>query len=342
MAKAAGEEVNPAALALRTQLAELARIGGDSPNARRWEDLAGSRVILPSTSIPWGVAHFLGGAVLGQFPELCYDALLRPLADRAGIAVVCTPYELAYDHYNLARAARAAFEAALAAGAERYGWSLERMPRLALGHSLGAKLQVMLRCNAEGAGEEPAPPALAVGLLAFNNFGIEDQVRLLRETLRAVQNGGVAGPPGSPGSAADRLWETLLEPVIGRAAKLTGVGVRPDPEDLLQLVRGKYDGAGRTRVFRFDGDALDCSEELLEALVERGATGVDNAVLRGGHLTPVLVSMDAVTEAAATGVAGKMADRLSERFLGAGFQLGSEADLELLLRELTDWVRGGR
>ena len=67
---------------------------------------------MPENTIPWGVTHFIGptwtdslvssvhpsvqpslsrcvagGAVMGQFPELCYSSLLQPFVDKTGMAV---------------------------------------------------------------------------------------------------------------------------------------------------------------------------------------------------------------------------------------------------------------
>lgn len=331
-----GQEVNPVAIALRSQLAELATRRGDAGGGR-WEDLAGARVILPADAIPWGVVHFIGGAVLGQFPELCYDALLRPLADRAGVAVVCTPYELGNDHEALSQSLTAAFETAMAAGAVRYGWSRERMPRLLLGHSLGAKLQVLSCCRSSAA---PEAPVAGVALMAFNNFGVEDQVRLLRETLSSLQAFSPVG--GFAGMAGDQLWEELLQPAIGRLAKMRGLDFKPGPEEMLELVRSRYDSGGRTRAFRFAEDRLDCSEELLEALVERGAAGADCSFMAGGHLTPVFISLSDIADRAsssAPGMAGRVMDGVADRFMGAGGALGNEAELEVLIEGLVTWIR---
>lgn len=319
----AATDANPVALALRTRLAELAKTGLGADAARRWEELGNAKVLVPETTLPWGVLHFTGGAVLGQFPELCYTSLLQPLADKAGLAVICTPYELSRDHQELADAAGADFSEALALGAAKFGWAPERMPRFAMGHSLGAKLQVLLRC------QEGAQKVAGVALLAFNNFGVEDQVRLLREALKAVQ--GPSSFYGGP--AADRIWKQFLEPAIGRAATLTGVQFTPGPDELLDLVEERYDREQRTRLFRFGDDTLDCSEELLKSLVVRGARSADSLEMKGGHLTPVVVSLADVGAAAAAGAPPDLASRLGERLGGAAApKFGSEGELEVLVQ----------
>lgn len=46
----------------------------------------------------WGVVHFTGGAVLGSYPHIAYDAMLSELCDTSGLMVVATPYDLGTDH----------------------------------------------------------------------------------------------------------------------------------------------------------------------------------------------------------------------------------------------------
>lgn len=54
--------------------------------------------------------------------------------------------------------------------------------------------------------------------------------------------GGIAG-----GLGGDQLWETFLEPAIGRAAKLSGVQFTPGPDEVLDLVEESYKTELRTR-----------------------------------------------------------------------------------------------
>ncbi|CAK9054118.1 unnamed protein product [Durusdinium trenchii] len=322
----ADEAGGPVALVLRSKLQELAKTTSAQRAAKRWQELGNAKVLMPENSIPWGVTHFIGGAVLGQFPELCYSSLLQPFVDKTGMAVICTPYELSRDHQEIADVAASDFAEAFELGEERFGWAKDRMPRLAMGHSLGAKLQVLLSC------QRPHPMLAGVALLAFNNFGVEDQVRLLREVLKTVQGSGGLG-----GLASEQLWENFLEPAIGRAAKLSGLQFTPGPDEVLDLVEESYKTDLRTRLFRFSNDSLDCSEELLSSFVMRGARKADSLEMKGGHLTPVVVSLADMAPEGASGVA----DRLKERFGGFG-ALGSEAELEDLVQALMDFVSGLR
>lgn len=321
-----GDEVGgPVALVLRSKLQELAKTSSARRAAQRWQDLGNAKVLMPENTIPWGVTHFIGGAVMGQFPELCYSSLLQPFVDKTGMAVICTPYQLSRDHQDLADAAAADMAEAMELGQQRFGWAKDRMPRLAMGHSLGAKLQVLLCC------QQPDPMLSGVALLAFNNFGVEDQVALLREFLKVVQ-----GNSGLSGLGGDQLWETFLEPAIGRAAKLSGLQFTPGPDEVLDMVEESYKPDLRTRLFRFSDDSLDCSEELLSSFVMRRARNADRLEMKGGHLTPVVLSL--ADMAPAGGAVGDVAERLKERFGGFGATLGSEAELEDLVQALMDFV----
>ncbi|CAJ1363879.1 unnamed protein product [Effrenium voratum] len=112
------------ALVLRSKLQELAKTSPAQRAAQRWQDLGEAKVLMPENSIPWGVTHFIGGAVLGQFPELCYSSLLQPFVDKTGMAVICTPYELGRDHMGLAELVSANFAEALQLAQQRFGWAV--------------------------------------------------------------------------------------------------------------------------------------------------------------------------------------------------------------------------
>ena len=93
-----------AAIELRSRLQDVelerrARRGGRDGDG--WEQIEGAWVRLPPGRA-WGVAHFIGGAVLGAYPHIAYDAFLRRLCDDAGVVVVATPFELGVDHRSIA------------------------------------------------------------------------------------------------------------------------------------------------------------------------------------------------------------------------------------------------
>ena len=98
-----------------------------------------------SSSITWGFVHFLGGAALGQYPQVCYDAFLSAVSERTGVTIIATPYELGTKHGEMAKKTRRAFERAKRVVQERNGLDAGEnvLPVFYVGHSLGAKLHVV-------------------------------------------------------------------------------------------------------------------------------------------------------------------------------------------------------
>lgn len=311
-------------LALRQRLDELATLSGEPGGPQRWEKLGDCDILVPLGQFPWGIVFFLGGALLGQYPRLCYDNLLRTLADRTGCAVIAVPYETDTDHGALAKEADARFRKALNLAGERYGWTIDRMPVFGLGHSLGAKLQV-IRHSTGVAGVQAEPLAV----MAFNNFGLTDSLTLAKEALQAFQGG--AAPP-----ALDMVWN-ILQPMAEKAAQNAGLAFTPGPEDMENMMREGYTAAN-TRIITFGIDRLDCGEELSEAASERGTGPVVRRKLRGDHLTPVFFSVGDLAGAALKGK-GAMGERAAAAAQQQSFAVGNQEELNDLVDELVSWVR---
>ena len=101
-----------------------------------WEEINGAWVRSPPGRA-WGVAHFIGGAVLGSYPHVAYDAFLARLCDEAGVVVVATPYELGTNHAAISAECQGKLAAAWGAVAAREGYNASATPVFAVGHSLG-------------------------------------------------------------------------------------------------------------------------------------------------------------------------------------------------------------
>jgi hypothetical protein len=142
-----------AAIELRSRLQRADLERRESGGGGGWEELGGAWVRLPAGRA-WGALHFTGGAVLGSYPHICYDALLGSLADASGLLVIATPYDLSTDHDGIAAAVAGKLRSALGAVAAREGLSPGALPLFGLGHSLGAKLQVL--CATAPAGNAAA------------------------------------------------------------------------------------------------------------------------------------------------------------------------------------------
>ncbi|EEH60434.1 uncharacterized protein MICPUCDRAFT_6513, partial [Micromonas pusilla CCMP1545] len=231
-----------------------------------WEEIDGSYVRAPSGRA-WGVVHFIGGAVLGSYPHIAYDAFLSRVSDDAGVVVVATPYDLGVDHGKISRECATKLNRAWAAFATREGYDLANTPVFAFGHSLGCKLHLVAACgDGEGDGDGESAAAKRAGHLfvAFNNATAADSVRLLEKFAKEL-----------------------------RAASAAGLDFTPSPAETLERAKRGFESP-RATLLSFEEDDLDQNDELMEVLRHRyamttvsGDAPVSAVRLRGTHLTPV-------------------------------------------------------
>ena len=237
-----------------------------------------------------GVAHFIGGAALGTFPQVAYKALLTRVAQRCGVAVVATPFDLTLDHDAAARTCRTAFRA------EAARW--RGLPRYGIGHSLGAKLLLLIACDDADAYEK-------LVLLAPNNSGVADSARLLERLVDAAAGTGEKRPP----DGID--WGGVL----GAAFSMAGLEVTPPPAETLERVaRLRRPARGVTFVRFEDDDDLDAAASLGPVM-----SGASIDWLDGGHLAPVFVEAGGLRlgeEALVDGVADAIARALDASAVG--------------------------
>ena len=109
----------------------------------------------------------------------------------------------------MAEAVRESFDVAKQ-GASDLGLlpALAGAPTFRVGHSLGAKLLVIGACG-DGAAEERA----RLGLLAFNNFGVADSVKLAASVVQQMQGGGARGSQ-TANAIAGGLSLSLSKPAL--------------------------------------------------------------------------------------------------------------------------------
>lgn len=104
------------ALARLDEKWELAKQSGGGKKIGDWnvlnlaEDGEGAPEIVylfepKSGAAPSCVIFFLGGAVLGQFPHICYSAFLEGVAAKMNASVIAIPYEVGLDHFAIAQGA---------------------------------------------------------------------------------------------------------------------------------------------------------------------------------------------------------------------------------------------
>lgn len=281
---AGGQNVNSLGTALdlrsRLQQTDLARRQQGGFGSAGWEEVEGAWVRRPSRRA-WGVVHFTGGAVLGGFPHLCYDAMLSSLSEASGLLVIATPYELGTDHDGIAEACAKLLTQALAAVCLADGYDASTLPLFGVGHSLGAKLQVLLACRG-------TLRYRAQAMVAFNNASATDSVRLLQQFARELLEDGRA--LGRDVSDAVLGMMPVIGAMAERAAAVSGLQFKPDPKETLRRAAEEY-AVQRCMLVTFNDDKLDQNEELREELAERRDTDISTARRTGNHLTPVVVTL---------------------------------------------------
>ena len=310
-----------------------------------WIDVAGARVRAPRGRA-WGFVHFVGGAVLGAYPDVAYDALLTRVADACGVVVVATPYELGTDHDAIARDVRAMYSRARAEVCEREGLDGRVAPTFRVGHSLGCKVLALSACEDDGddgggvvdvdaasgaisiAGSNKDDATAGYFLVAFNNASASDSVMLIEKFAREL----LKNRAGAENSAAFDFLKTLpsIASFAERAAKAAGFDFKPSPEDTLARVRKKF-SARKTRMLKFTDDELDQNEALVAALNERFQVypgTVDTREIEGNHLTPVYFTLE-----------GSKLSPALERVVG-DFSLGDADGVERLTNALISWILG--
>lgn len=310
----------------------LARVSEQKPQ-RGWERIGPAWVRLPPSATPFGAVHFVGGAGFGSAPNLCYDGLLGSLADRCGVVVVATEYDVGTDHHALARRCRENFDASLAEVRERYGLGAA-CPIYRLGHSLGAKLLVVdAVSDGRLAGREPPPegaPAESLALLALNNFELADSAKLAAKVVAGMQGGGDAGERS--GQAVQDAFS-----MVSKFAAASGFAleVSPTPAELEAAVAERYGGGavGSTAVYRFEAegvlDELDSSDGFVDALREAGAEA-SVETLAGTHVSPVFFRLKPADIDPALAMLLGGADR--------EFAIGDAASIDALCDALCAWV----
>ena len=328
----------------------LAVLGGAlsriEPGKNQWKKIesAPAWVLLPP-SLPWACVHFVGGAGFGTAPHIAYDAMLSSLVQRLGIAVIATPYDIGTDHWRLSKSVHAAFDVAVQEVRESSGLAASA-PVYRLGHSLGAKLLTLGKVgplvleageydNAEAESASASASASAasaaadapLGLLAFNNFDLSDSITLASDLIARVQN------DGGEGSRNADTARTILDAfgMVQQVANAAGVGgtfeVSPTPSELEESIRASY-SASSTAIWRFEGDGLDSSDGLVEALQAKSSPHMRES-LAGSHLSPVVFRLEA-----------KDIDPALELLLGSGrgFSFGSASAVEPLCDALCEWI----
>lgn len=279
-------------------------VSGFSPQTN-WEEINGGEcfVVRPPEDVPARcVAHFMGGVFAGVAPRLLYRNLIELLAE-SGLIVVVTPFEISMDYMNIVDQSLDSFEKALATMNDG---SVNGLPVVGIGHSLGAVLHVILGSLF------PERARSANVLISFNNrsardaipsFDVitsvltsvgptllptDDQMDIFDETTSQVVN-LIARAPVLGHELGNNLQDSIdlitqIQPLLAEIA--SGYDeFTPSPEEVRVAAERGYDVL-RTLVIQCKVDTIDQSDLAVQYLSDR--TELKKVLIDGNHLTPLV------------------------------------------------------
>jgi len=146
-----------------------------------WYDMGGCSVLLPMERTPRSIIHFVGGFVAGSAVSVTYGRMLTALAN-SGHLIIATPIPAVdLNHGKVADGVTTAFSNCYNTNIRPLlGTAFKDIPIFGLSHSLGGKLTVLMHSKKEN--RKVLPPRAGNIFLAFNNYGIEENIALGRET----------------------------------------------------------------------------------------------------------------------------------------------------------------
>jgi len=283
-------------------LADAARFGNASSDARGWERVDDAYVLRPRDGrAPTSIVHFCGGAFVGASPQVTYGEFCETLVARADALVIATPVQLGLDHLRLADEAWQKYERcarALRKTVDGY----DALPVYGIGHSLGALVTVLIGSRYETKRDGNV-------LMSFNNRPATDAIPLFAELfapglrglspildaaskspLRSLQRNADAqlrefAPPLIKEllPILDNLEPVILEVADGRAE------FTPTPEESSKLVK-KYYAVRKNLLIKFTDDSIDETSALAATLADaKAAEDIDLTVRAkpGDHVFPL-------------------------------------------------------
>ena len=142
-----------------------------------WYSMGGCSVLLPRERTPKSIIHFVGGFVAGSAVTVTYGRMLAALAN-SGHLIIATPIPAVdLNHGNVAAGVSTAFSNCYKLNIiPLLGAAGKDVPIIGLSHSLGGKLTVLM--NSKKQDRKTLPPRAANIFLAFNNYGVEENINL--------------------------------------------------------------------------------------------------------------------------------------------------------------------
>ena len=291
--------------------------------------------LLEPPSTPSMVILFLGGAGLGQYPNIAYSEMLSRISKRLNAAIIAAPYPLSLDHFDLSKKAGEALRRAVVQCEEKGNYSAS-LPKFYLGHSLGSKL-LGIALAASGVRDVDG-----IGLMSYNNFGFKNTIAMGKDFADEFnksqgKGGDTAGGAGGGGMGGVDLDQIL--DFAGEAVSMMGFEFSPDPDAMDRIIQMKYDEQlqKKTRMFIFDDDDLDSSPSFLEACNEGSGSGPSVSRLPGKHLSPVYIKLG-IDDLDLPEGARPFVSELSGGFQNASF--GDEDAMNGAVGEICNWIMG--
>jgi len=150
------------------------------PSSMQWQELDGGCKLLTTTTTPKAVVHFLGGAFVSPQPTVAYRYVLEELTKK-GYAIVATPFAVDFEYRKPAAEIRDKFSRAcreLEATNDNIA-DFRSLPLLAMGHSLGALMQVLLAC--EYPDDHGLDTTVGAALISYNNKNVDGAIPAFKE-----------------------------------------------------------------------------------------------------------------------------------------------------------------
>lgn len=333
-------------------------------------------VLLPPEAVerPTAVLHFVGGTFFGSLPKVWYRSLLEGIVRNTQCAIIVTPVPVTLlksplHHVDLSRKLRSSLENAWTAVLEDEYGDLSDVPLCGMGHSLGARLLVVMTTLSQNKNVGSIPAYKSFILVSFTNFGAAAGIpgisTLLRQTKKQERTSQVSTErerrrdsrkareewwiDNNYSEEEDEEWNELIDD-LQQLLKEQAARVRdaltpeskdleffPTPDQLWKAVEndGRY-SIPQTLLVQFDDDVIDQSSKLAQILHETKSTEVRFARLRGAHLTPV--SVDRGSDAGWFGLSSKTSVAVWKAIKGRDKSRAHEASMRDLRRSICRYI----
>ena len=255
------------------------------------------------------------------------------------------PYSVQLDHFELAkssgdllRRAVLQYEDKTLSLNDKNGQSqiystnidLSAIPKYALCHSLGAKLQLIFM-----AATNFHLDLKGIGIMAFNNFGLTDSIKMTQSFLNINSKDGKynTNKAGSP------MLDTIFQ-FAEQAINTIGIEFTPSPSQMNTLLQMKFttEMQQKCRLFTFESDDLDSTPSLLECdKKSNNSNDLEVSNLVGTHLSPVYLEYnldDLDIEEDMKNAMGQFTNNIQQ------ISWGDERYLNVLIEEIHGWING--